>query len=231
MHRFTLHVLTLVVASLRQALQGEAITDPYTTPAAIPNPLEIQPPGPLHRCIQPRPLGRETRRQSMPWIKINTAVLLVIVLSVPASAEIIHGFADIQAQAFDFSAQQVVDYDGYEADLGVIYVQGRDELSVCLLWNSSLVRTVLSTPLDELAEAPADLSTYDCTVLAELDITCVVATWDGVYAKFALRQFDNDGHIIEYYVQTDGTRNFTEPVGIEVTTWSRIKSLYNASGN
>jgi hypothetical protein len=167
----------------------------------------------------------------MSWIKIKIAVLLVIVLSVPASAEIVHGFADIQSYAFDFSTQQVVAVDDFEADLGVILIEGQYKLSVCLIWNFSLMTAILDTPLDELDEAPADMSLYQCSLLAVVDQTYVVATSDGVYAKFALRQFDNDGHIIEYYVQTDGPRNFTEPVGIEVTTWSRVKSLYNASGN
>jgi hypothetical protein len=140
----------------------------------------------------------------------------------------VHGFADLREGSFDFSEQEIVWWADPAADIGIGYVVDPPlgyMFHSC--GNNSLMIAVSTTPLEELTEAPEDLGSYGCDGPIVIDLTYVVSAPDGVYAKFALRAFTSGDWIIEYYVQTDGSRNFVDPVAVSVSTWGRIKSLYH----
>jgi hypothetical protein len=155
-------------------------------------------------------------------------VLLCLVGGDPARAEIAHGFADITVEGFDFSEQVLAHAMDPATDIVIAFVVD-PPLGYMLFScnNSSLMIAVPDTTLEDLMEAPEDLGSYGCDGQVVVDRTYVIATSDGVYAKFAVRTFTESDRIIEYYVQTDGSRNLVDPVATEVTTWGRVKSLYN----
>jgi hypothetical protein len=146
-----------------------------------------------------------------------------------ARGELVHGFLTIEssyewsgclilncATAPDFSGHSVVPWDSTAADLCMFsfvdctgpYLQG--------LGGARLAAYDL--PLDEVTTARETGASY---VLLKQTQSYTMRTRDGFYVKFDMRSGP-----IEYYIQTDGSTNVDSTVPTRVTTWGRIKALY-----
>ncbi|MCI0452903.1 MAG: hypothetical protein L0Z51_11030 [Candidatus Latescibacteria bacterium] len=187
-------------------------------------------------------------RQRRPAIDRMLWIAAVGVLAaLPARAEVIHGFAravDYNGAGgsitvgVDFSTQLTFRIDmsnRHLADLQASIPVGPG--GGCSTWlvsfNGTTGRSVPGTTLEELEVAPE--SPYCCIPSPELNETCVLLTVDGLYVKYAVRSIDETetggecifgGVDIEFFVQTNGTRDFGPVLPVESSTWGRIKALY-----
>ena len=178
---------------------------------------------------------------AVPFVRIF-AIQLTLVTSVAwhvpdARAELHSGFALIPAgPAWDFS------------DSVAVAPPNGDLLWITLLANkgkpnaargaSAFPYYFLTNPPALIAYAPQD-STYESLTTAPEDTMLytqsaeilsygvyVIRTKENHFAKLRLEMVGGGGMTIEYTYQDDGTRILVEPVGVEPTTWGRVKSLY-----
>ena len=162
----------------------------------------------------------------------------------PARSELVHGFLkarpDVEwaggiffmvcGEAFDFSAQTIVRHDSAGADLCFF-----SPVNFSIRWKflalAAGLQRVHPTSLEALLLAPE--GGYGGGLLQIIpNGVYVVLTDDGFYAKFRVHEFGNGllagccSITIEYYVQTDGTRNLDSSVLVHTSTWGRVKALY-----
>lgn len=169
--------------------------------------------------------------------------VVAITSTIPARGAVVHGFKEIQpnylsslpglvsTDAFDFSAQAIVDHLSTNADLS--YQEMQNHPGDWDFFDFSGIVTVPNTTLEQIQQAPVDGYVFDND--ARIGRSYVAKTTDGLYAKFRITEF-NDGLggddkgccsiVIEYYVQMDGTPTFGPALPVDQTTWGRVKALY-----
>ena len=138
---------------------------------------------------------------------------LSFMLTAPARAELIHGFADLSNGGVDFSLQQsdIVDHvSGADIFLAVVDPPGGYFIMACE--NTSALSFVHGVTLEQITEAPEDLSAYECFAGAAWNAAYIIRTADGLFAKLAFDDWNQGEYFpnrwtIEYFVQTDGSRD------------------------
>ena len=149
----------------------------------------------------------------------------VFALSAPAAfGGVIHGFADFSLGAWDFSAQITVGPFTPDADLYFAFVVDPPLGDWIAAVNGAMIAMVDSS-FGELTTAPVDTSLYDYDMAAILGITYVIRTGEGHYAKFTVDQL-YPLIVLEYVYQPNGSPMLVDPVGVEQTTWGRVKAIY-----
>ena len=164
-------------------------------------------------------------------LSLLTALFL---LSNPAAAELIHGtFNSFSCgYGFDFSELSCTT-DDCLADFGIAQINppiSCDAVMACWCGAScsceirSTIAILPGTTLAEVEWAPEDPAAYGCGDCIGSNTVYVIHTADGLYAKFRFTTpwIPNE---VEYYVQTDGTRNLGG-VPVEDSTWGEIKVIY-----
>lgn len=167
------------------------------------------------------------------------AMILMFTCVAGVRAEVIHGEDTVRfydgaggtiGGVLDLDSQTVVRWPSSDSDIGATFPLNC-HLGAASLWlrNGTTILAVDST-LEELTTAPP-LPYGTDNSFPPLNTTYVAHTSDGAFAKFTIRDMKYTQCIyveavIEYYVQTDGSRDFGPEVGTESTTWSRIKALY-----
>ncbi|MDH4038654.1 MAG: hypothetical protein OEX18_15645 [Candidatus Krumholzibacteria bacterium] len=150
------------------------------------------------------------------------AVVAALLMSTPALADVIHGYAWFEFGSWDFSDSLLVgEYDG---DLSIVYVVDPPLGYVYGCWNGASARTV-SGSFEDVLEAPADLSTYETHGLALLGPVYVLRTAEGHYVKYHMIQV-LPAPLIEYVYQPDGSRILVDILPVQNTTWGAVKALY-----
>lgn len=154
------------------------------------------------------------------WIG-TLLVLAALMNTSPANAELVHGYALFTFGSWDFSDSMMVgEHDG---DLRIIYVVDPPIGWQYTCENGAVARTVTGS-FEEVAEAPADLSTYSGRGPALPGPVYVLRTGDGNYVKYHITFVPEP--FIEYVYQTNGTRYFVDAVAIRESTWGAVKAVY-----
>ena len=147
----------------------------------------------------------------------------MFLISSHSYAELIYGIGHCGWGGWDFSDSSAVEL--YEGDLNIVFVADPPLGFVMSTSNGALVIMVPDSSFSELTTAPADLTLYEIFLPALIDVTFVILTEEGHFAKFRL-YLHYPGPTFEYLYQTDATRNFDDIVPVEETTWGRIKAIY-----
>ncbi len=172
-------------------------------------------------------------------------LLLLIVLIIPSfsRAELLHGYGTMNYWTWDFSDSCSVYFSPVSpnnVDI-MMFMTARikgdqpsspTELYVAAnYYEGALITAEPDTALEELRVAPEDSSVYAGYSLARQDVTYIVKTVEGHYAKFRLILYDEPVPVIEYYYQTDGSRILNATIGTEESTWGRIKKVVLPGSN
>ena len=148
--------------------------------------------------------------------------------TIPANAEIIAGVG-VVCSGWNFSTQTCIDEcvlqegEACDMDISLVYPLGL----YITAWNSATIAMLEGVPFQDVDEAPSGETLYEYGQPAELDVTYVVQTTEGHFAKFrfiVLGEFEFPQ--IEYVYQSDGSRNFVDAVPVERSTWGAVKALY-----
>jgi hypothetical protein len=91
------------------------------------------------------------------------------------------------------------------------------------LWGAELVM-MSGMAWERVTQAPADTVVYVHELSLFQDSTYVIRTGDGQYAKF--RVVNMGAGYFEYVYQSSGSRVLDETVPTQVTTWGRIKEMF-----
>ena len=172
-------------------------------------------------------------------------LLLLIVLIIPSfsSAELLHGYGTMHYWTWDFSDSCSV----YSSPISpnnvdiMMFMTARmegdqpsspTELYVAAnYYEGASITAEPDTTLEELCVAPEDSSVYAGYTLARQDLTYIIKTVEGHYAKFQFIDLGGPVPVIEYYYQTDGSRILSATIGTEESTWGRIKKVVLPSSN
>ena len=146
------------------------------------------------------------------------------------SAQIVHGFADLFQGDFDFSTQTLVNHNGPENDISLAFVVDPPlGWRIHTTFSGSYLLTVPDTTPEVFSTASTDPAAYNGDAPIVVGLTYVIMTADGVFAKFTFRTWvPYSEAMMEYYVQLDGTPDLETPIPIRLTTWGRIKTLYDS---
>ena len=163
---------------------------------------------------------------------ICSIVILVVscAATIPATAEVIQGVG-IVCHGWNFSTQMCHDECMLQAnegcDMSITYVVIPPLGLRVGTWNFATIAMLEDVTFEELEEAPSDETLYIYDHPARLDVTYVVHTTEGHFAKFkfiflSTYLFSQ----IEYVYQSDGSRSFVPSVPVERSTWGAVKALY-----
>ena len=154
---------------------------------------------------------------------IGTVFLLI---SFKVHSDVISGTGVLTWGEWDFSESEACDYifcgditviDVFDPPIGLVvsvpYVPG---LIICLPDSS----------FQDLEYAPEDTLAYGFEVPAYPNVTYVVRTLEGHYAKFRFTVPTFQSIIIEYVYQPDGPRDLFDRIGTKGQSWGAIKALY-----
>jgi hypothetical protein len=163
----------------------------------------------------------------------RAACLLVLgsILVAPCGvhADLKRGTVDLFNGGFDFTTETQDPLYNPWIDIAWCIVVDPPIGDLFCLWNGAGLLAVPDSTLESITCAPPDISSYEFEVAPTLGMAYVMRTGDGVYLKFAVREFEPYvGLVIEYYVQKDGTNNLRDDVIVTVraATWGRVKALY-----
>jgi hypothetical protein len=157
----------------------------------------------------------------------------VLIVASQAAAELIHGTFNFLScgPGFDFSERSCTT-DHCLADVGLAEINppvSCTAVMTCFCFCScdalSVVAIFPGFTLADVEWAPADSVAYGCGDCVAANTVYVIHTADGLYAKFAFTNPPPFLYEVEYYVQTDGTRNLG---GVPVTEsrWGEVKARY-----
>ena len=147
---------------------------------------------------------------------------MIHLTTISAWADSIYGIGHCTWGAWDFSDSCSVGL--YEGDFRIVYVADPPIGFVMCASTGALV-TVSDSSFSELTTAPADLTLYEIFLPAIIDVTYVILTVEGHFAKFRL-YLHYPAPTFEYVYQPDVTLNFNNQVPVNVSTWGRIKAIY-----
>lgn len=152
-----------------------------------------------------------------------------IILVRTTHADLSHGTVNLLGGGFDFTTEtQSTEYDEYR-DIAWCIVVDPPLGDLFCLWNGAGLLAVPDTTVEDISYAPPDIASYEFELAPVLGQAYVMLTGDGVYLKFAVREFEPYvGLVLEYYVQKDGTNNLRDDIIVPVrtTTWGGVKALY-----
>ena len=161
---------------------------------------------------------------------------VLLSLSAPVHADLVHGTVRLDLGPFDFATQSTVS-DLCVGDVGLAQIDPPGCTAVFPCWCGacscdvlSVVAIIEGTTLGEVELAPEDPAAYGCGDCAGPTPVYVVHTNDGLYAKFVFSDWPNgqpfpDSWTIEYVVQTDGSRRLGG-VPVDQVTWGAMKESY-----
>jgi hypothetical protein len=155
------------------------------------------------------------------------ALVGMVLLFVPFKgySDVISGTGILTWGEWDFSESAPVNCycgdimvaDVFDPPIGLIVeVPYRPGLIVCLPESS----------FQDLKYAPEDTLAYDFEAPAYPNVTYVVRTLEGHYAKFRFTTLTLQSAVIEYVYQPDGSRRLFDEIATQRQTWGIIKALY-----
>ncbi|UCF04358.1 MAG: hypothetical protein JSV33_10445 [bacterium] len=149
--------------------------------------------------------------------------LIFLLIPQHSNGDVIHGSAELyQNQGWDFSDSCYVSM--YTADMVIFH--GLDSNFVPHEAVITLYGGCLSdSAYNELTIAPADPLNYVQELGIYLHQCYVIITEEGHYVKCQI-SWGSSAYIIEYTYQPDGTRWLVDEIGVDHSTWGRIKALF-----
>jgi hypothetical protein len=143
-----------------------------------------------------------------------------------ANSEVISGIVNLIHWGWDFS-EQVSTTGPFEGDMFIaIVVDPPLGWRVAAGMPPALIVVIPDSTYEELQFAPADTSVYSFDAPADVGYVYVIRTVERHYAKMRLIQCDYGAIIMEYTYQPDGSRRLFNEIGVESTSWGKIKALY-----
>ena len=160
------------------------------------------------------------------------ALTALVSMNSVARSEILHGTVTLLPwympgcdcgwdQAFDFSGQAITGINSPGANLAFEF-GAQDGMPMWSPRNASLLYYLAAT-IESLESVP-ETGAFDPYI--KPTGTFVMKTTEPMWAKFTVRGSTGTDVIIEYVVQTDGTRYFGPTLAVERSTWGRVKALY-----
>lgn len=150
---------------------------------------------------------------------------LMIIMLIPqcTKGDVICGIAELyQNQGWDFSDSCYVSM--FTADLVIFH--GLDSNFVPIdAFITMYGGTLSDSTYNDLTIAPADPTVYVQELGVYFNWCYIIITDEGHYAKCQIT-YGQSGYNIEYTYQPDGSRWLVDEIGVDCSTWGRIKSLY-----
>lgn len=141
-------------------------------------------------------------------------------------SDVISGTGVLTWGEWDFSESEACDYM-FCGDISVIdVVDPHLGLIVCVPYVPGLIICLPDSSFQDLKYAPEDTLAYGYEASAYPNVTYVVRTLEGHYAKFRFTVLTYQGMIIEYVYLPDGSRKLFGEVATQRQTWGAIKALY-----
>lgn len=143
-----------------------------------------------------------------------------------AHSDVISGTGVLTWAQWDFSESEACE-DMFCGDIAVIDVFYPPlGLVVSAPYAPGLIICLPDSSFQDLKYAPEDTLAYSYEVSAYANVTYVVRTLEGHYAKFRFTVLTYQSMIIDYVYQPDGSRELFNRIATKRQTWGAIKALY-----
>jgi hypothetical protein len=161
--------------------------------------------------------------------RIGAAALTVIALiltPLEVHSDVISGTGVLTWGEWDFSESEACE-DMFCGDISVVDVFYPPlGLMVCAPYAPGLIICLPDSSFEDLEYAPEDTLAYSYDAPAYPNVTYVVRTLEGHYAKFRFTVLTYQSMIIEYVYQPNGSRELFNRTATKRQTWSAIKGLF-----
>jgi hypothetical protein len=148
-----------------------------------------------------------------------------LLISFKVHSDVVSGTAVMTSNEWDFS--EAASVHCFCGDIMVCeIIEPPLGLMVVINYSPGLIVCLPDSSFQDLMYAPEDTLLYGFQAPAYPNLTYVVRTLEGHYAKFRFTVLTLHSLVIEYVYQPDGSRKFFDEIATERQTWGAIKALY-----